>query len=429
MRLAFLIIALFPYLFGFSQTIRIEGEKGVEDEQFAKSQSIVPIYKYTSRFIEPYTRFGIESDPDEEWYEIKRLPDMSECRDTAYTYIYFAGADNKRSQGYILTLVGNYFRSPRTVFFWIDRNNDLDFTNDGPPDSLTFAETEFVIELHNQKDSNATYAVKLSRFSYGENVRYKRLLNKHYQNHSGKKQFTSVNFCYREQRYNSIVFNHRSGEDSFSLALKDMNVDGFYNEAEVDMFTVGPLGSIPQLDDLREISKKNKENQFQWNGKEYQIRAIDPAGRFVEIELMESSIGNVGLKWGKSTPDFEYYNILNKPHKLSEYKHSEVYIYFWTIDRLSQEDTSYLGKINREFKDRIQLITLNHGDLPRKVRMTYFYDRLDFPVGYSSSDIAEAYFMEDAPRGYYLGKKCVLKDDNVDPKALYELLSTEGLDP
>ena len=157
-----------------AQTVRIEAEKLVQDDQFQKTQSIIPVYRYISDSIEPFSKFGLEIDSTLPWYKIKELPDMANCRDTGYSYIYFAGADNAISKGYLLTLIGNFRRSRKTIYFFIDRNNDFDFTNDGLPDSMTYFEHNKKIVLANSKIPEAKYAIKLTRFKYGENVAYKK---------------------------------------------------------------------------------------------------------------------------------------------------------------------------------------------------------------------------------------------------------------
>ena len=348
---------------------------------------------------------------------------MMLCRDTGYTYIYFAGADNDRSQSYILTIVGNYVRSRRDVLFWLDRNNDLDFTNDGPPDTLTYMEHDMVIKMANVEDSNAVYAIKLSRFKYNENVQYKRMLDEHYRTHSGNKTFTKVNYSYREQRYNSRMARFKSETDSFAIGLKDMDVNGMYADAGTDQFYIGSYHSDMQSDLLIELEEG--VNSFEWNGKRYDMVHIDPAGTYLELRIDSTARIKNQLKLGRSTPDFEYVNILNDKHMLSEFKHTEVYLYFWQIDLMSEEDVLYLNKLSKEFEGQLEVVALNHGDKPRNVRIEYYYAKYAFPVAYSTSDIGELYQLQDIPRGYYLGKRCKLKNDKISPKALYELLSSE----
>lgn len=428
-RIFFTIPIILVGIFCDAQQISLATEFWVEDDQFNKSQSIVPIYKYTSSKIEPYSKFGVEMDEDQEWYQIKKLPDMSEWKDTGYTYIYFAGADNERSQGYILALVSNYVRSLRDIEFWIDRNNDLDFTNDGPPVVVTYKMHEVTIELQNAEDTSAKYALKLSRFKYGENVKYKRLLDEHYKAHSGNKEFTSVNYCFREQRYNSVMAHYNNGVDSFSIGVKDMNVNGFYNDKEVDLWYVGIYGSIIDSDELREMQKKSADNTFEWNGKKYELKGVERNGDSIYIkELVDAEIVNT-LKVGKKVPNFSYYNIFNVEHELKEFKKQGVYLFFWNTATLSDEDTMFLGMLHREFSPCLQVITLNHGDQPKMVKIAFHYDKLSFPIGYSNSDIADAYYLQDVPRGYYIGKKCKLIDEKISPKEMYQRLVENTSNP
>jgi hypothetical protein len=426
--LRFLQTLLFWGLCGLisAQTIKIDCEKNVEDDFFQKSQAILPIYKYLGDSIEPYVKFGLELDSTKPWYSIEKLPEMPNARDTGYTYIYFAGADNEVNQGYLLTLVGNYRRSTRTVYFYIDRNNDFDFSNDGPPDSITRYDQEKIITLENVNVPEAKYSIKLSRFQYGVNVRYKNLLSKHYKAHSGKKLFTDINYCYRVQRYNCVAAHYKSETDSFTIGIKDLNVNGIYNESCVDQLYVGPYKSTIAVDRLFDMTPTISKNVFEWNGKKYRFKSIESTGSYIEITEDKNAPLSNKLEVGKKVPNFEYFNILSKKHELKEYKKQEVYVFFWDKDNLSSEDTAYLNKLNTEFSQRIKLITLNHGDAPKQVRIMYYYDRITWPVGYSNMEIADAFFLEDVTRGYYLGKRRKLINDHISPKEMYDLLKTES---
>ncbi|MBT6234772.1 MAG: hypothetical protein HOI49_01610 [Bacteroidetes bacterium] len=419
------IIASIPILmigiFVNAQVIKIDTEKKVKDDFFEKSQSILPIYKYTGNQIEPYSKFGLEVDANKPWYTIKKLPELLGVKDTGYTYIYFAGADNAVSRGYLLTLVANYRRSRRTVYFYIDRNNDLDFTNDGAPDSITYKQNQFEITLENSTIPDATYAIKLSRFQYGQNVRYKNLLTEHYKAHSGKKEFTNINYCYREQRYNSVAAHYRSATDSFTIGIKDMNVNGVYNESCTDKLYVGAYKSQIVSDDLFDMVPTISNNAFEWGGKKYRIVSIETSGAYVEIEEDQNAVLSSKLEIGEKAPNFTYFNVFNKKHQLREYRKQEIFLFFWDKETLTSEDTLYLNKLNTEYPE-LKLVTLNHGDEPKQVKIIYYYDKVKYPMGYSNSDIAAQYFLEDVSRGYYLGKRRRLKNDNLSPKEMYELL-------
>ena len=411
-------------IFGFSQTNHLDMIKESEDDFFKKSQSILPVYKYDSTFIEPYSKFGLQVDNKRPWYTIKQLPNMQNCRDTGYTYIYFSGASNNQ-ENYILALIGNYKRSRRTVYFFIDRNNDLDFSIDGSPDSMTNYENVITIRLKNMQTRNAQYAFKLTRFKYGENVRYKNLLTEHYKSHSGKKLFTNINYCYREQRYNAIIGHYKYDTDSFSIGVKDMNVNGIYNDGCIDKYYVGPYKSQIISDELHIIKPDITSNHFEWGGKLYSFNQIESSGDYIEFSENTNVVLSNSLKIGRKTPNFSYYNVFNVEHELKDFKRQRVYLFFWDKGSITEEDTMYLSKINKEFQEQIKLITLNHGDEPKQVKIVFYYDKIKWPVGYSNNEISKLYFLENVPRGFYLGKRRMLINDKIRPKEMYMLLKKE----
>ena len=414
-------------IFSFSQSIHLTMKKYVEDDFFKKSQSILPVYKFQNKEIEPYSKFGLEIDPSQSWYSIKKFPEMKNCTDTGYTYIYFSGSDNDKRQGYILTLIGNYRRSRRTVYFYIDRNNDLDFSNDGLPDSLTYFQNGLKIQLNNINAKDAKYSFQLTRFKYGENVRYKNLLTEHYKSHSGQKQFTNINYCYREQRYNSVISHYKHKKDSFTIGIKDENVNGIYNDGCIDKLYVGPYLSQINSDKLFLIKPVITDNTFEWGGKTYRIQSIESNGNYLNVS-QDTQLSTIKkLKVSKKSPNFTYYNVFNVEQSLNKYNKQQVYLFFWDKKSLSSEDTLYLSKLNEEYGERLKLITLNHGDKPKQVKISFYYDNIKWPVGFSNSDIAEKYFLENVPRGYYLDKHHKLIDDQITPKEMYELMNN-GID-
>jgi hypothetical protein len=139
-KLTFIAGLLFSCIVFGQQTFRINLNPKVEDDKLKKTQAIIPVYKFTGMSIEPYTNFGAETKKNTSWINLKKMPDMTGCYDTAYSFIYFSGADNDENSGYLLALIGNYSRTIRqTVHFYIDKNNNLDFTDDGLPYLMPFS--------------------------------------------------------------------------------------------------------------------------------------------------------------------------------------------------------------------------------------------------------------------------------------------------
>jgi hypothetical protein len=277
--------------FSFAQdkkVVKIPLDSLVQDDQFLKSMAIVPVYKFTGNAIEPYTMFGIDPPKNQKDLMVKKMPDMQGMHDTAFSFLYFSGADNEWNQGYLLVMLGNYRRSIRTIYFFVDRNNNLDFTDDGPPDSLGIKDWDLEIHLKNLTFPEGRYTAKLTRLEYGENVVYKNMLTEHYKKHSGKKEFTDINYCFREQRYNTRAADYVSGIDSFRIALKDLNTNGLFNEPCVDKIYVGPHGKTVAIEPMFYIVPNIKATTFEWNKRKYLVNYVAASGNSIEIKEINS---------------------------------------------------------------------------------------------------------------------------------------------
>ena len=407
-----------------AQQIKIDLTERMEDDKIQKSLAILPVYRFESDSIEPYTLFGVDKEElggQQEPLVIRKFPDLDYTNDTGYTYIYFSGANNDINQGYCLTLIGNYRRSTRTVYFYVDRNNNLDFTDDGPVDSLPYALNTIEIKLRNLTNANATHQLRLTRMKYGENYNYRKLLDEHFKKHSGNKKFTSINYCYREQRLNTIGARFKSETDSFTIALKDMNNDGLFNESCMDRLYIGGYHDVIHTEEMALQLPRNEDNYFEWNQKRYRLVNIDPAGNYITVEVMEGEELTKQLQMGKKIPDFSFVNINNEKEEIKDYEKKPVYIFFWNEENLSEEDTSYLNKLRMEYADQVSIITLNHGGNHRNVRKFHYYERISWPIGFSSYKLGKLFYLEAIPRGFYLKKRLKLENDNITPKKLYEM--------
>jgi len=408
----------------FAQTpISLDLAERVEDDKISKSLAILPVYKYIDNSIEPYTMFGVKDKPEQAKLTISQLPNMKGCRDTGYTYIFFSGANNDLNQGYLLALIGNYKRSTRDILLFIDRNNNLDLSDDGVPDTVHYQDKDLMLRLQNLSNPKAEHFIKISRIQYGQNVKYKQMLTEHYKLHSGTKVFTNINYCFREQRYNTLSGKYKTASDSFTIALKDMNNNGLFNESCADKFYVGSYSDKVQTDVMTYVLPQHDQIFFEWNKKRYQIKSIDPTGKNIEFVELPSAKLDKRLELGKKLPKFSFVNLDNQREQIKSYRKKTTFIYFWDIESISDEDTMYLGKIKRELESEVNIVTLNHGDEPKKVRMMRYYDEIQWPMAFSSLGLSRLFYVESLPRGFLTSKRLKLKSDAISPKEVYTFYS------
>lgn len=421
--LTFICLCVLAAVSVAQNTIRVDLTARMQDDKISRSLAILPVYVYEFNEIEPFTFFGVDEKKKGEQTPlvIKQFPEMVNVYDTAYTYIYFSGANNDVNQGYCLTLIGNYKRSRRTVYFYVDRNNNLDFTDDGAPDSLNYRTDSVVIKLANLNNAEAEHHLKLTRIPYGENISYKRLLTEHFKKHSGDKKFSNINYCYREQRLNTIGGKYITPTDSFTLALKDMNNDGVFNESCMDKVYIGGVHDIITTEDMTWILPNPEEIFFEWNKKRYHVVSISPTGDYIDIVQVKDAVLTKQLEPGKKIPKFSFINLKSQKEEIKDYRKKPTYIFFWDEATLTEEDTQYLNKLHLEFKDELNIITLNHGDVPRNVRKYQYYNAIPWPMAFSTYQIGKLFYIETLSRGVLTGKRLKLVDDSISPKEVYQL--------
>jgi hypothetical protein len=422
--LTFVLLNFTSFLFA-QNSVRIHLNSKVEDDKLKKTQAIIPVYQYTGLGIEPYDNFGAETKKNTAWITIKKLPDMATCVDTAFTFIYFSGADNDNNSGYLLTLIGNYKRMPKyTAHFFVDKNNNLDFTDDGMPYLIPYHRDSVIINLENKQFPGSDYELKLSRVVFEKNAGYKNLLSDHYMKHSGKKVFTKINNCYREQRFNLCSANFKSETDSFTIGIKDMNVNAVYNDDGTDMIYIGPYKNAIISEDLITFKKGKHKTAFEWNEKKFIITAIDPIGKWIDIEQVTNKKANKKLRKWRKVPKIHFVNEMSVKYTLKQFRKKHIYLYFFNDDLNGlKEDTFYLRKIHNEFGHKIVVIGMNYGDEPKSMRFFQQYFNIPWLIGMSNREINKKFYVENLPKAYWIGKHRRLRERNFTPKMMYDKAS------
>src|SRR5688572_1957672 len=108
----------------------------VQDERGKKMQAILAVFKYQGQPFEDPMNLGIDAQKSMKPFYVK-MPDMTGIRDTSYAYLYFGGAEgDKGLNGYVFVIIGQNYRNYKPTLMWIDRNLNLDMSDDGPPDTF-----------------------------------------------------------------------------------------------------------------------------------------------------------------------------------------------------------------------------------------------------------------------------------------------------
>lgn len=401
----------------------------VQDEKGKKMQAIVAVYHYTGQAFEDPIGLGVETKKVSSKFYAK-LPNMQGVTDTSYAYVFFGALqDRKDLKGYTLMVIGNNQRSfNKPALLWIDKNHNLDLSDDGAPDTFASSANEKDITLVNPKNKNATYTLTLSRFSFSYNSKYIGMLDDFYKENSGIKKFSGALYSFKEIRLNTIAGDFKFEKDSFRVGLKDVNCNGLYNDAGIDQIIIGDYQTYVLPDNPSDIEKQVGKTYFEKNGKRFQVLFIDPLGAYVSIQEDKKTKISSALIVGKKIKKFKYLSTDKKPVKVSikKFKKKPLYIYVWRFDQPGfSEDTAALRIIARDFASHIQILTLNYGETPQQLKIFKRNNIINWPIGLSTQKINESLFLDQYPLGILTGKRLKVKQIKISPADLLNLLKNQ----
>lgn len=419
----FLTVSLFKaYSVYAADTLVVPLNIRAIDDKFRKSQAIIPVFKYKGQPFEGITQFGIDTKKEPEKF-YATLPDMTGISDTSYGFIFFGGSNNSKLNGYVFVIIGHNTRNMYPAKIWVDKNFNLDMSDDGPPDTF-YNQTPFLdIYLKNPDVSAEGFICRISRFDFLKNLQYKMLLDDHYKNNSGSKIFAGADYSFREQRLNILAGDVKWGNDSFRLAIKDENCNGKFDEPGEDRILIGHYNQDELGTTIIEISPKT--TWFERSGKVWKILRIDPSGKFITFIHDETKQIKNALYLNKKIPKVKYLAAekQKKEIKIRKHRGKPLYLYFWNTSVAGfEEDTLYLRKIQNEFGNQIKILALNYGDEIPFIRGMKNKYRWNWEVGFSSLEINKSYFVESFPSSYITNKRQRLKAAGVSPKELYTRL-------
>jgi len=426
-RLLFSVIVFFQ-LSLYSQSKKVILDQLGVDESFKKSQSIIPVFDFKENRFETISDFGIKTKKNPSTFAVI-LPKMQNVLDTSYSFIYFGGAtQSKENEGYVFVVLGNNKQRYHTyTLLWIDKNMNLDLNDDGGPDTFFNNNPNYYldVQLVNPKVENAFFFLRLTRFELHKNVPYKVMLNDHYKKNSGNKTFSGADYSFREQRLNirsTIVYEQN---DSFVLAIKDVNCNGIFGEEE-DLILLGNANET----EIKENSfeKDDKGFYFERNFEQFRITYIHPNGSYLEYQKIENASLNHALKEGDKLPKTTYYlaGDLKKELKLRKPIFKKKYIYFFNIESPTlEEDTLALGILSRDYPKKIHIIAMNYGDPPRKVFGWSNIHKINFKVGITTTQTKQMLYLEKIPYSIQTNRFNRIKSMNQTPNDILKQIQNK----
>ncbi len=430
LKVVFILLLNCTLIIGYAQSQQVTLSDFALDEKAKKLQAIVAVYKYPKQpLVDPLLN-GVESKKTAHKFNAI-LPDLRGAKDTCYAYFYYGGVVKKSAlQGYVLAILTNNNRGAQPCSIWIDKNFNLDLTDDGPPILYNYNTPYHDIVFESSEIKDAKYTVRISRFPFNYNSKYLAMLDVFYKEGSGTKLFAGAFYSFKEERLNVKAGDYLLGHDSFRIALKDVNCNGLYNEDGVDQVVIGEYKNNTLFDQKIPIGMQKGMTYFEKNGKRFTISAIDILGNSLRIAIdADAPIKNV-LKIGKKIKRFKFKSTEKDGKKIAirQFNKKPTYLYIWRIgDNAFAKDSAALREIQNKYADKINLVTLNYGETPKELKSFKKRNRINWLIGYSSSRINQKLYIEKFPTGILTKKRLRVKQICISALDLLNLLKINTL--
>lgn len=335
----------------------------------------------------------------------------------------------------------------RATRIWVDLNHNFDLTDDGPaqwylPMKLTLPRSNVGDRIYSQTlilldTTQNGMAVGFNQFMPGELRSVQKMYDDAIALVCGRREYLSCNVSFRQHRkavwFGGEKANNSIQNDTLYWAVKDVNLNGLYNDIGIDKVIVG--------NNRGEFSSSNAWDYrpgliVDWLGQAQLIEKVQQ-GKNGIWEISHRKIKNVGIKGsrslliGEKLPKFKFCSIEGKyqPGKLKEnpvhrksirdFKGKYTYIVVWNADNPNYiNDSAELHNLSRNLPDSVRIVCLNHGGGGRYV---YQYNKryeTQFIQGFCSSEVAEKLKLQTMPQYFLIDPRQRLISINQRPNTL-----------
>jgi len=407
----------------------VQSSGRARDQEYYKSLNIIPVFWLKSDTVEENNAFGVEKKFSNASRTIDLPNSILNTSRNGYGYFFSGTATSTFAKGYILFVITNNARSRKPSLLFIDRNNDYNLNNDGPPDTLKYTDKQKYIFLSNPKSVGNKHIIQLSRFNYRTQYKYIQLSDSHYAKHSGAKDYMGTYYSFKEQRLNVLAANFKSKTDSFTLGFKDENCNGLFTDAGIDKIMIADYLTERFSDPLFTVEEKGIA-LVETTGHVYKLSDLNKSNAsFFKIEELQNVPFQFQLNEGEKVPHFKYLIADSgkaKKQKLCKHRKKMAYVYYTHsyADNFSN-DTALLRSIHRKYHSEINILFMNSGDIPRQAKKIAILGNLPFYCGISTAKIDKSWHIKTKPVGFFLKKKLKLHTAGMTPKELLNYLELE----
>lgn len=383
-----------------AQLLELPLNRRAEDAQYTKLILIAPVFALRGDSVaNPLDLSSARPEDPVVWKKVK-VPLMNAAYRSGFTWLFNGAVEDPFSGAFTLALIENPGWTYYPSRIWVDHNHNFDMTDDGLGDTFTL-DSGIVISFAGENG----YQVYAEHFPV-EKFRSLAIMNDQaVRKVQGNRVFLGTGASLREHRLNVVASDWNDGKDSFTLAVKDVNCNGKYDE-DFDQVMIGNYRGY--LNNLQAVNLSRGTAYLEWNGASYQVKKVDNEGRFLSVFRDTQSRLKYTLNKGDKLPRFKYCSA-TKPsrHKsIRRLKGKMIFIYIWRdgTDEFFRDSAAWhaLGRLGRA---DFEVLGLNYGASARYVFQYNHYFETQIRQGYSSNRINEILKVERIPYGILIDSR------------------------
>lgn len=340
------------------------------------------------------------------------FPDLSEVPDTAFAQIYFTGRNKSAIENGVLVLVGDY--SSESPLFWVDYNNDLDFSDGNAP--LQFSEEFIDISILNTNEPDLSHTIRFHKPDSAQKVQTKQMIEQYIAKGKPYADF------YFDQRRNIRVGDFVYQQDSIRIGIMDYNVNGKYNDLDFDRIVIGEYdGAINGTDEASGAVVLDTATYF--HGTNYGFEVNEVADNGTSISVKPTLSGNAERRITEGQPVYDYTFELISGEEISIYDFLDgekmLYLNFWANWCAGcHQEIDDLKRIHSDFSDKIIVVSLNYNEDSQRIESFLNKYDVEWLNGYSTPEINEELFIQGLPRNILIDPSGKIIEMNIHPSIL-----------
>ncbi len=368
--------------------------------EFSKYTSPLPLYKLDGNSIKHYNIF----EDKMESYDLV-LPDVKDKGDLAFMYSFFTGA-TQLIKDHTIVLVDAY--KTKNPIFYIDYNNNLDFTDDGKPLKFDKKDKSLEIALSNQLSSSAKSMALIKPMQYvsdeSRDMVYKRFKDGP---ESKGKEVVEPAYWLSETRLNILAGDVSMGDEQFRIGLIDWNINGLYNDRGIDKFSIAPYQSDTMftMETAKGVYKQDDKNLFAYNDNVYALTDIAENGAYVNIKQLFGEAPPIKLSEGAKLPDFTFVKMDETESSIYDFIEEGKFTYIdcWaTWCKRCLSEIPLLNEVYKTHGSKLNVVTLNCADEASRASQYAQENMPQFTNGMANLELLDLLMVEGIPHGILL---------------------------